>query len=86
MRLRFLPDGRIGLLVLDDGVGFDTAILDGVPSESNFGVYGMIERTELIGGRLWIRSRPGEGVAVRAVAGAAPTQPAVHHPRSSSVD
>jgi len=68
VRLRFLPQGRIGLLVVDDGVGFDKAVLlPGQPSERNVGLYGMIERTELAGGRLLIRTRPGAGVATRAV-------------------
>jgi signal transduction histidine kinase len=68
VRLRFLPDGRIGLLVLDDGIGFvKSELLDGQPSERNIGLYGMIERTELAGGRLHIRTRPGRGVAVRAL-------------------
>jgi signal transduction histidine kinase len=68
VRLRFLPQGRIGLLVVDDGVGFDKhVLLGGQPSERNVGLYGMIERTELAGGRLHIRTRPGCGVAVRAV-------------------
>jgi signal transduction histidine kinase len=68
VRLRFLPGGRIGLLVVDDGVGFDKpALLTGQPSERNVGLYGMIERTELAGGRLHIRTYPGRGVAVRAV-------------------
>lgn len=68
VRIRFIPDGRIGLLVLDDGAGFDKhAVLDGQPSERNVGLYGMIERTEVAGGRLHIRTRPGAGVAIRAV-------------------
>jgi signal transduction histidine kinase len=68
VRLRFLPQGRIGVLVVDDGVGFDKhALLDGQPSERNVGLYGMIERTELAGGRLSIRTSPGHGVAIRAV-------------------
>jgi signal transduction histidine kinase len=68
VRLRFLPDGRIGLLVLDDGNGFDKhAVLDGQQSERNIGLYGMIERTELAGGRLHLRTREGRGVAIRAV-------------------
>jgi signal transduction histidine kinase len=68
IRLRFQRDGRIGVLVVDDGVGFDKkALLTGQPSEHNVGLYGMIERTELAGGRLTIRTRPGCGVAVRAV-------------------
>ncbi|HYF41077.1 MAG TPA: histidine kinase [Ramlibacter sp.] len=68
VRLRFLPQGRIGVLVVDDGVGFDKhALLSGQPSERNVGLYGMIERTELAGGRLHIRTRPGSGVAIRAI-------------------
>jgi signal transduction histidine kinase len=68
VRLRFLPQDRIGVLVIDDGVGFDKReLLGGAPSERNVGLYGMIERTELAGGRLHIRTRPGAGVAIRAV-------------------
>ncbi|TFZ08489.1 ATP-binding response regulator [Ramlibacter humi] len=68
VRLRFLPGGRIGLLVVDNGVGFDKQeVLMAQPSERNLGLYGMIERTELAGGRLQLRSRPGAGCAVRAV-------------------
>jgi signal transduction histidine kinase len=68
VRLRFLPNERIGVLVVDDGVGFDKhEMLAGQPSERNVGLYGMIERTELAGGRLLIRTRVGAGVALRAV-------------------
>ncbi len=68
VRLRFLPAGRIALMIADNGKGFDKDfILDGQPSEKNLGVYGMIERTELAGGRLAIRTRPGHGVAIRAL-------------------
>lgn len=68
VRLRFLPDGRIGVIVCDDGRGFDVrAALQGPVTEKNLGLSGMMERTELIGGRLVIRSRPGAGTAVRAV-------------------
>jgi len=68
VRLRFLPAKRISVLVLDDGDGFDKAeVLNGRQTECNIGLYGMIERTELAGGRLRIRTRPGRGVAVRAV-------------------
>ena len=68
VRLRFLLHGRIGVLVIDDGIGFDKSeLLGGQASERNVGLYGMIERTELAGGRLHIRTRPGRGVAIRAV-------------------
>jgi signal transduction histidine kinase len=68
VRLRFMPRGRIGVLVVDDGRGFDkAAVLDGHQTEKNIGLYGMIERTELAGGRLHLRTREGRGVAIRAV-------------------
>ena len=68
VRLRFLPHNRIGVLVVDDGVGFDKKLLlAGAASERNVGLYGMIERIELAGGQLQIRTRPGAGVAIRAV-------------------
>jgi signal transduction histidine kinase len=68
VRLRFLPGARIGVLIVDDGVGFDKhELLSGQPSERNVGLYGMIERTELAGGRLHIRTHAGRGVALRAV-------------------
>jgi len=68
VRLRFLANGGIGLLVLDNGIGFrKESLLSGQPSEHNVGLYGMIERTELAGGRLHIRTRPGAGVAIRAL-------------------
>jgi signal transduction histidine kinase len=68
VRLRFLPRGRISVLFVDDGIGFEkSAVLNGLQTERNIGLYGMIERTELAGGRLHIRTREGGGVALRAV-------------------
>lgn len=68
VRLSFLPGGRISVLIVDDGMGFDKeSVLNGHQSERNIGLYGMIERTELAGGRLHIRTREGGGVAIRAV-------------------
>ncbi|MBX3654496.1 MAG: response regulator [Ramlibacter sp.] len=68
VRLRFLPQGQLSLVVADDGVGFDAAqVLNGQPSERNVGLYGMMERTELAGGRLRVRTRPSRGVVIRAV-------------------
>ncbi|MBC7436983.1 MAG: response regulator [Bdellovibrionales bacterium] len=68
VRVNFLPADRIALVIADNGKGFDKAdILDGQFSEKNLGLYGMIERTELAGGRLAIRTRPGAGVIIRAL-------------------
>jgi len=67
----FAPD-RVELKVSDDGRGFDAERLP-PPSSGHFGLFGMRERAEKLGGQLAIRSRPGEGSAIHLVA---PTGPA----------
>jgi signal transduction histidine kinase len=54
-------DAEVGVRVRDDGRGYDTSA-----STSGFGLLGMRERVELLGGRLAIRSTPGEGTVVEA--------------------
>jgi signal transduction histidine kinase len=66
VRLRFLRDERFVLTLGDDGCGFDLhAVLAGGMSEKNIGLNGMLERAELMGGRLRFRSRPGRGSTLR---------------------
>ncbi len=52
-------DGELVLRVTDDGAGFDPA-----GSGEGFGLTGMRERAELLGGDLTITSTPGRGTAV----------------------
>lgn len=64
--LRFdVHDGIARLEVTDDGIGFDasmtTAQRDGM---GGYGLRSMVERAELVGGRVRIRSRPGGGTTV----------------------
>ena len=67
VRLRFMPSGQISVVVADNGVGFDkAAVLGDAMGENNMGLNGMIQRAELIGGRLQFRTRPGSGVIVKA--------------------
>lgn len=55
-------DGRVRLVIRDDGKGFDTTI------ESNgFGLVGMRERADLLAGSLEVESVPGAGTTVTAV-------------------
>ena len=55
---------RISLAVSDDGSGFAPATAsDG--RTGHFGLMGMRERTERIGGKLHITSQPGEGTSIR---------------------
>ncbi|MFM9057745.1 MAG: sensor histidine kinase [Planctomycetaceae bacterium] len=57
---------RVAVEVRDDGRGFDVAGRPG-PAEGHFGLAGMQERAERLGGELAIESRPGAGTTVRAV-------------------
>ncbi|BBW97654.1 sensor histidine kinase [Geobacillus sp. FSL W8-0032] len=52
--------GDVLVSVKDDGKGFDPA----VKKENAFGLIGMRERVELLGGTLTIRSKPGRGTTV----------------------
>ncbi len=66
--LSFLPDA-VTLDVVDDGIGFDPAILEATPSAgatSGFGLRGMRARVAELGGRLTVEAAPREGTAVAA--------------------
>lgn len=58
--------GCLMLTVRDDGRGFALpAALHNLTAQDHFGLIGMRERAELIGGRLAIESAPGQGTMVR---------------------
>lgn len=66
VRLRFTGDEHLVMTVGDDGRGYDVrAVLAGGMSEKNIGLHGMLERAELMGGRLRFRSSPGQGSVMR---------------------
>jgi signal transduction histidine kinase len=54
-------DGTVQVVVRDDGTGFD-------PDEpaGGFGLLGMAERTDLVGGTLSVSSQPGGGTTIEA--------------------
>lgn len=54
-------NSRLVLTVSDDGAGFDHT---GYNSVKQFGIQGMCERAEMIGGTLKVESRPGQGTIV----------------------
>jgi len=54
--------GRLSLRIQDDGVGFDTR---SPTASGHFGVSGMQERAQLVGGDLRITSEPGAGTVVQ---------------------
>jgi signal transduction histidine kinase len=60
-------DAGISITVEDDGQGFDPdAAVAIAPTAGHFGLVGMRERAESIGGTLVVLSRPGQGTIVKA--------------------
>jgi signal transduction histidine kinase len=56
--------GEIHLEVADDGEGFDLSDLPSIQRAGHFGLVGMAERAERIGGHLEVRSVPANGAVV----------------------
>jgi len=56
--------GEIHLEVADDGEGFDLSDLPSIQRAGHFGLMGMAERAERIGGHLDVRSVPANGAVV----------------------
>ena len=52
---------KLQLKIVDDGHGFDPTV---TPEHGHFGLRGLYERAQLIGGKLVIESRPGDGTTV----------------------
>ncbi|HEU4929539.1 MAG TPA: sensor histidine kinase, partial [Candidatus Krumholzibacteria bacterium] len=59
-------DASIVVMVEDDGRGFDPAELHVEGDGSGLGLVGMMERTELLGGRFDVQSRVGAGTRIEA--------------------
>jgi signal transduction histidine kinase len=59
-------NGRLLMVVADDGRGFDVGSAgDGEASHTGYGLLSMRERTELAGGHMQLDSRPGGGTRIR---------------------
>lgn len=56
-----MDDTKLSLTVCDDGAGFNVEQGEGA---GHFGLTGMRERAHLVGGRLHIESRPGQGTRI----------------------
>ncbi len=57
--------GRVRMQITDDGKGFDTNGV-GPEAQGHFGIVGMRERVEQLGGEFLVNSKPGEGTSVVA--------------------
>lgn len=55
------PRGRLRMTVADDGAGFDPRV---EAPDAHFGLKGMRDRVEMIGGRFGLDSSPGNGVQI----------------------
>jgi signal transduction histidine kinase len=60
-------DNTVQLMVCDDGVGFAPEELARLRDQGRFGLIGMQERVALAGGKLVLRSAPGDGTTVEAL-------------------
>ncbi|MBK8730806.1 MAG: hypothetical protein IPM00_16330 [Tetrasphaera sp.] len=60
-------DDEVRLLVRDDGVGSTLGAVEDARTRGHFGVVGMRERMEHVGGRLRHETAPGEGTIVECV-------------------
>ena len=57
---------EVQLVIRDDGVGFDLeAVQRGAASGASFGVLGMEERVELLGGQIEFQSNPEHGTDIQ---------------------
>ncbi|MDR3460015.1 MAG: histidine kinase [Verrucomicrobiae bacterium] len=63
IRLELNPR-KVVLLIKDDGRGFVPETCAG-PKDGHFGLLGIRERTERLGGLVWITSAPGAGTSIR---------------------
>jgi len=59
---------QIELTIQDNGCGFEQpSTLNNLPAQNHFGLVGMRERIELIGGDWMLESEPGDGTRVQVV-------------------
>ncbi len=77
-------DGEVSVSIADDGRGFDPArTLDRAAQGGGFGLSGMSERLQALGGRLEVRSNPDDGSGTTIIA-AIPYQLQRADPRATS--
>ncbi len=73
---------QLTLRIRDDGTGFDVASAIGA-NEGRYGLLGMRERTEKLGGTLTISSAPGRGTLIEVVLPRGHALPRLHEVKSA---
>ena len=68
LKVTFGRDGSITVVVRDDGLGFEPGSQPG-SGQGHFGLEGMRDRMQRVGGTIAIHSEPGVGTCVTAVTG-----------------
>jgi len=59
--LLYYRPGEVGLRIQDDGVGSELGMKDLDLLKTSFGLFGLRERVQLLGGSLNIKTAPGQG-------------------------
>ena len=62
--LKVDADQQLRIEVQDQGRGFDPAVIEAKSENGHFGLFSVKERMQAMGGRLEVRSRPGEGTTI----------------------
>ncbi|HET7909163.1 MAG TPA: response regulator [Nitrospira sp.] len=70
------PDQQLIIEVRDEGRGFDPLAMEAKSENGHFGLFSVKERMQAMGGRLDVKSRPGEGATITMSLPLAKRQPA----------
>jgi signal transduction histidine kinase len=68
-------NGSVRLRINDDGVGFEPVAANRLLNDGHFGLAGMRERVEMVGGSLVVDSLPGRGTTVAVEMANRPAEP-----------
>jgi signal transduction histidine kinase len=61
-----IDDRKLRVVIEDNGVGFSVGPVDQFARHGHFGLLGMRDRVEWVGGSLVVRAAPGTGTTIEA--------------------
>jgi CheY-like chemotaxis protein len=85
LSLQTKEDGLVGVIVEDDGRGFERRLLDNPEGATGLGLLSLRERLEALGGTFAVRSAPGRGARFELWLPAQPAEPSGAAPARKSV-